>query len=65
MGKNKAKQKRKGGSVLLTLLLLVLLGAVLSRTMKGVGDFPSNGSDTVNEEIPVTELRIDRESIIF
>ena len=65
MGKNKAKQKRKGGSVLLTLLLLVLLGAVLSRTLKGGGDFPFKDSDIVNEEIPVAELRIDRESIIF
>lgn len=64
MGK-KAKQKGKGGSVLMTLLLLVLLGAVLSRTLKGGGDFPFKGSDTMNEEIPVAELIIDRESIIF
>ena len=64
MGK-KAKQKGKGGSVLMTLLLLVLLGAVLSRTLKGGEDFPFKGSDTVNEEIPVAELIIDRERIVF
>ena len=64
MGK-KAKQKGKGGSVMLMLLLWVLLGAVLSRTLKGGGDFPFKDSDIVNEEIPVAELRIDRESIIF
>lgn len=64
MGK-KAKQKGKGGSVLMTLLLLVLLGAVLPRTLKGGGDFPFKDSDTVNEESPVAELIIDRESIIF